>query len=127
MSFRQAHIVYVVTGKDRVFNTPLSEQGIVGFGIGVAAAGATAIAEIQFADYIFPAFDQVNFFINSLLYTLASLPCSTSVKVKPYNTCNYTLFHSQVKHFDCLVAGSRKNLLETKSEQILLSSDASLH
>ncbi|CAH3022809.1 unnamed protein product [Porites evermanni] len=46
-------------GKDRVFNTPLSEQGIVGFGIGMAAAGATAIAEIQFADYIFPAFDQL--------------------------------------------------------------------
>lgn len=46
-------------GKERVFNTPLCEQGIVGFGIGLAAAGATAIAEIQFADYIFPAFDQI--------------------------------------------------------------------
>lgn len=46
-------------GKDRVFNTPLCEQGIVGFGIGVAAAGATAIAEVQFGDYIFPAFDQL--------------------------------------------------------------------
>ncbi|EDV24980.1 uncharacterized protein TRIADDRAFT_25751, partial [Trichoplax adhaerens] len=46
-------------GKDRVFNTPLCEQGIAGFGIGLAAAGATAIAEIQFADYIFPAFDQI--------------------------------------------------------------------
>ncbi|KAK3739011.1 hypothetical protein QZH41_010487 [Actinostola sp. cb2023] len=46
-------------GKDRVFNTPLSEQGIVGFGIGLAAAGATAIAEIQFGDYILPAFDQL--------------------------------------------------------------------
>merc|ERR1712110_340336 len=46
-------------GKDRVFNTPLCEQGIAGFGIGVAAAGATAIAEIQFGDYIFPAFDQI--------------------------------------------------------------------
>ncbi|KAK2492621.1 hypothetical protein MC885_002915, partial [Smutsia gigantea] len=45
-------------GKDRVFNTPLCEQGIVGFGIGIAVTGATAIAEIQFADYIFPAFDQ---------------------------------------------------------------------
>ena len=52
---------YYVAGKDRVFNSPLSEQGIVGFGIGVAAGGATAIAEIQFADYIFPAFDQVMF------------------------------------------------------------------
>jgi len=47
------------TGRDRVFNSPLSEQGIVAFGIGLACAGATAIAEIQFADYIFPAFDQV--------------------------------------------------------------------
>lgn len=46
-------------GRDRVFNTPLCEQGIAGFGIGLATAGATAIAEIQFADYIFPAFDQV--------------------------------------------------------------------
>jgi len=46
-------------GKERVFNTPLCEQGIVGFGIGLATAGATAIAEVQFADYIFPAFDQI--------------------------------------------------------------------
>lgn len=46
-------------GADRVFNTPLCEQGIAGFGIGLANAGITAIAEIQFADYIFPAFDQV--------------------------------------------------------------------
>jgi 2-oxoisovalerate dehydrogenase E1 component beta subunit len=46
-------------GRQRVFNTPLCEQGIVGFGIGLAAMGHTAIAEIQFADYIFPAFDQL--------------------------------------------------------------------
>jgi hypothetical protein len=46
-------------GNDRVFNTPLCEQGIAGFAIGYAAMGGTAIAEIQFADYIFPAFDQI--------------------------------------------------------------------
>ncbi|XP_067206563.1 2-oxoisovalerate dehydrogenase subunit beta, mitochondrial isoform X3 [Linepithema humile] len=46
-------------GVDRVFNTPLCEQGIAGFGIGLANAGISAIAEIQFADYIFPAFDQL--------------------------------------------------------------------
>ncbi|KAF7836934.1 2-oxoisovalerate dehydrogenase subunit beta 1, mitochondrial [Senna tora] len=46
-------------GKNRVFNTPLCEQGIVGFGIGLAAMGNRAIAEIQFADYIYPAFDQI--------------------------------------------------------------------
>jgi 2-oxoisovalerate dehydrogenase E1 component beta subunit len=46
-------------GKHRCFNTPLTEQGIVGFANGLAAQGMTAIAEIQFADYIFPAFDQI--------------------------------------------------------------------
>jgi len=46
-------------GQDRVFNTPLSEQGIAGFAIGMASVGYRPIAEIQFADYVFPAFDQI--------------------------------------------------------------------
>lgn len=46
-------------GGDRVFNTPLCEQGIAGFAIGYAATGRSCIAELQFADYIFPAFDQI--------------------------------------------------------------------
>jgi len=46
-------------GGARVFNTPLCEQGIAAFAIGMAAVGSTPIAEIQFADYIFPAFDQI--------------------------------------------------------------------
>ncbi|OIQ47036.1 MAG: alpha-ketoacid dehydrogenase subunit beta [Gammaproteobacteria bacterium MedPE] len=46
-------------GKDRCFNTPLVEQGILGFANGLAAQGSVPIAEIQFADYIFPAFDQI--------------------------------------------------------------------
>ncbi|KAK4453878.1 thiamine diphosphate-binding protein [Podospora aff. communis PSN243] len=46
-------------GADRVFNTPLSEQGIMGFAIGVAAQGMRPVAEIQFADYVYPAFDQL--------------------------------------------------------------------
>lgn len=46
-------------GASRVFNTPLSEQGIVGFAIGCAAEGMKPIAEIQFADYVYPAFDQL--------------------------------------------------------------------
>lgn len=46
-------------GEERCFDTPLSEQGIVGFGIGMAQKGMKPICEIQFADYIFPAYDQI--------------------------------------------------------------------
>jgi 2-oxoisovalerate dehydrogenase E1 component beta subunit len=46
-------------GKHRCFNTPLVEQGIIGFANGLAAQGHVPVAEIQFADYIFPAFDQI--------------------------------------------------------------------
>ena len=46
-------------GPDRVLNMPINEQGLVGFGIGMSAVGGTAIAEVQFADYIFPAMDQI--------------------------------------------------------------------
>jgi 2-oxoisovalerate dehydrogenase E1 component beta subunit len=46
-------------GKGRCFNTPLTEQGIIGFANGLASQGAFPVAEIQFGDYIFPAFDQI--------------------------------------------------------------------
>lgn len=46
-------------GELRCFDTPLAEAGIVGFGIGMAQKGMKPICEIQFADYIFPAYDQI--------------------------------------------------------------------
>ncbi len=46
-------------GEERCFDTPLSEASIVGFGIGIAQKGLKPICEIQFADYIFPAYDQI--------------------------------------------------------------------
>ncbi|RSM12500.1 hypothetical protein CDV31_006341 [Fusarium ambrosium] len=46
-------------GPHRVFNTPITEQGIVGAAIGAAAEGMKPVVEIQFADYVFPAFDQI--------------------------------------------------------------------
>jgi 2-oxoisovalerate dehydrogenase E1 component beta subunit len=46
-------------GADRAIDTPLAELGIVGIAIGAALNGLRPVAEIQFADYIHPAFDQI--------------------------------------------------------------------
>jgi len=46
-------------GGDRVLDTPLTESMIVGVSIGAAVAGLRPVPEIQFADFIFPAFNQI--------------------------------------------------------------------
>jgi 2-oxoisovalerate dehydrogenase E1 component beta subunit len=46
-------------GNTRVFDTPISECGIIGAGVGMAAYGLRPVPEIQFADYIYPGLDQL--------------------------------------------------------------------
>ncbi|OQW39986.1 MAG: 2-oxoisovalerate dehydrogenase [Proteobacteria bacterium SG_bin5] len=46
-------------GKTRVFDTPITECGITGVAIGMGAYGLRPVPEIQFADYIYPALDQL--------------------------------------------------------------------
>lgn len=46
-------------GKTRVFDTPISECGIIGAAVGMAAYGLRPVPEIQFADYIYPGLDQL--------------------------------------------------------------------
>ena len=59
--FRCTQNLQATFGRDRVFNTPLSEVGILGMALGYTATShdSIAIAELQFADYIFPALDQI--------------------------------------------------------------------
>ncbi len=46
-------------GTPRVFDTPIAEGGIVGVAIGMGAYGLRPVAEIQFADYVYPGYDQI--------------------------------------------------------------------
>ncbi len=46
-------------GADRVIDTPLAEGGIIGTAVGMALYGMKPVPEIQFADFIYPAFDQI--------------------------------------------------------------------
>src|SRR4051812_46184915 len=57
--FRVTQGLFDEFGDDRVIDTPLSEGGIIGAAIGMALYGLVPIPEIQFADFIFPAYDQI--------------------------------------------------------------------
>ena len=57
--FRVTEGLQAKYGKTRCFDAPISESGIVGTAIGMAAYGLRPAVEIQFADYVYPAYDQI--------------------------------------------------------------------
>jgi 2-oxoisovalerate dehydrogenase E1 component beta subunit len=57
--FRATSGLFDEFGADRVIDTPLAEAGIIGTAIGMALYGLRPVPEIQFGDFIFPAFDQI--------------------------------------------------------------------
>ena len=57
--FRATQGLWEEFGEQRVIDTPLAESAIVGVSIGAALAGLRPVAEIQFADFIWPAFNQI--------------------------------------------------------------------
>lgn len=71
-------------GEERCFDTPLCEQGIIGFGIGVAQKGLKPVCEIQFADYIFPAYDQIVNELAKMRYRTGNQYTASMVIRTPY-------------------------------------------
>lgn len=57
--FRVTQGLHQEFGDDRVIDTPLSELGIVGCAVGMALYGLRPVPEIQFADFVWPAYDQI--------------------------------------------------------------------
>ncbi len=57
--FRCTEGLQVKYGRTRVFDAPISEGGIVGAAVGMAAYGLRPVVEVQFADYVYPGYDQI--------------------------------------------------------------------
>jgi 2-oxoisovalerate dehydrogenase E1 component len=80
--FREAATLAQKYGDARVFNTPIQEAYIVGSTAGMAAVGAKAIVEIQFADYIWPALNQlVEELSKSCYLTKGKFPIQSLIRV----------------------------------------------
>jgi 2-oxoisovalerate dehydrogenase E1 component len=94
-------------GEQRVFDTPLAESSIVGIGIGLALAGMRPIAEIQFADFIHSAFDQIVSEAAKLHYrSNGAFPVPLVIRAPWGGGVHGALYHSQcIEAFYGHVAG----------------------
>jgi 2-oxoisovalerate dehydrogenase E1 component beta subunit len=83
-------------GEWRCFSTPIAESQIVGSAIGAAFAGMRPIAEMQFADYSYPAFNQiVNEAARTRYRTRGDFPCPIVVRAPFGGGVHGALYHSQ--------------------------------
>ena len=83
-------------GEERVIDTPLAEAGIVGTAIGMALHGLLPVVEIQFADFIFPAFDQIVSEAARMRYrTNGAFGCPMVIRAPCGGGIHGALYHSQ--------------------------------
>jgi 2-oxoisovalerate dehydrogenase E1 component beta subunit len=105
--FRATEGLFSEFGPSRVIDSPLSELSIVGVGIGLALNGIRPICEIQFADFIHPAFNQIVNEAAKMRYRSNGQFCVPMVIRAPYGGgISGALYHSQsIEAFFCHVPG----------------------
>jgi 2-oxoisovalerate dehydrogenase E1 component beta subunit len=99
--------LYDEFGGDRVIDTPLTESMIVGTSIGAAVNGLRPVPEIQFADFIMPAFNQIVSEAARLRYrSNGAFACPITIRAPYGGGVHGALYHSQsVEAFFCHVPG----------------------
>ncbi len=105
--FRVTEGLQAEFGADRVADTPLAENGIVGGAIGMALYGMRPIAEIQFVDFIYPAFDQIVSELAKMRWRSAGqYSCPVIVRAPYGGGIRGGLYHSQSPEaYFCHTAG----------------------
>ena len=94
--FRATEGLWERFGQERVLDTPLAEVGIVGMAIGMALYGLRPVVEIQFADFIYPAFDQIVSELAKFRYRSAGqFPAPVVIRAPSGGGIKGGLYHSQ--------------------------------
>jgi 2-oxoisovalerate dehydrogenase E1 component beta subunit len=94
--FRATEGLFKEFGGERVIDTPLSETGIVGTAIGMALYGLKPVPEIQFQDFIYPAFDQIVSELAKFRYRSGGqYPCHVVLRAPYGGGVKGGLYHSQ--------------------------------
>jgi pyruvate dehydrogenase E1 component beta subunit len=94
--FRATEGLWERFGPERVIDTPLAESGIVGMAIGMALYGLRPVAEIQFADFIYPAFEQIVSELAKFRYRSAGqFPAPVVIRTPSGGGIKGGLYHSQ--------------------------------
>ena len=116
--FRVTEGLQAEFGAERVTDTPLAENGIVGGAIGMALYGLRPVAEIQFVDFIYPAFDQIVSELAKMRWRSAGqYGCPVIVRAPYGGGIKGGLYHSQSPEaYFCHTAGLTVVIPSTPSD-----------
>ncbi|MGI0070516.1 MAG: alpha-ketoacid dehydrogenase subunit beta [Thermoplasmata archaeon] len=116
--FRATEGLFKEFGESRVIDTPLSETGIVGTAIGMALYGLKPIAEIQFLDFIYPAFDQIVSELAKFRYRSGGqFPCHVVIRSPYGGGIKGGLYHSQsTEAYFCHTSGLKVVIPSTPAD-----------